>query len=75
MKTLLEFFIKHFGFLYLDARYRITDSTTSGVAIIDAGLTLTGPTMTWRTTGVALSSGSRQRSFRLTRAVAPSDPH
>lgn len=47
MKTLLEFFIKHFDFLYLDARYRITDSKTSGVATIDAGLTLTGPTMTW----------------------------
>jgi hypothetical protein len=47
MKTLLEFFMRYFDFLYLDPRYRITDSTTSGAASIDAGLTLTGPVISW----------------------------
>jgi hypothetical protein len=47
VKTLLEFFAAYFDFLYLDARYRITDSTTSGVATIDAGLNLTGPAISW----------------------------
>lgn len=47
MKTLAEFLIANFVFLYLDPRYRITDSSTSGVATIDAGLTLTGPTLSW----------------------------
>lgn len=47
MKTLLEFFAEHFGFLYLDPRYRITDSRTSGAPTIDAGLTLTGQVLNW----------------------------
>ena len=47
MKTLLEFFTAYFDFLYLDPRYRITNSRTSGVATIDAGLTLTGPVLSW----------------------------
>lgn len=47
MKTLLEFFVAHFGFLYLDPRYRITDSRTSGAPTIDAGLTLTGHIIDW----------------------------
>jgi hypothetical protein len=47
MKTLLKFVIEYFDFLYLDARYRITDSSTSGVATIDAGLNLTGPVISW----------------------------
>jgi hypothetical protein len=47
MKTLLEFFIEYFDFLYLDARYRVTDSSTSGVATINAGLNLTGPIISW----------------------------
>jgi hypothetical protein len=47
MKTLLEFFIEYFDFLYLDARYRITDSKTSGVATIDARLNLSGPAISW----------------------------
>lgn len=47
MKTLLEFFVEHFGFLYLDPDYRITDSRTSGAPTIDAGLTLTGPVINW----------------------------
>lgn len=47
MKTLLEFFVEHFGFLYLDPHYRITDSRTSGAPTIDAGLTLTGRVINW----------------------------
>ncbi|RAU93025.1 hypothetical protein DQP58_17295 [Mycobacterium colombiense] len=47
MKTLLEFFIENFGFLYVDPRYRITDSVTSGISTINAGLNLTGPLLSW----------------------------
>jgi hypothetical protein len=48
MTTLLEFFTKYLDFLYLDPRYRITNSSTSGVATNDASLTLTGPETTWQ---------------------------
>jgi hypothetical protein len=47
MKALLEFFLTYCDFLYLDPRYRITDSRTSGAPTIDAGLTLTGPVVSW----------------------------
>jgi hypothetical protein len=47
VKTLLEFFLRYFDFLYLDPRYHITNSRTSGAASIDAGLTLTGPVISW----------------------------
>ncbi|GAB5010660.1 hypothetical protein JHV666_27380 [Mycobacterium avium subsp. hominissuis] len=47
MTTLLEFLLKHFDFLYLDPRYRITDSSTTGVATSGASLTLSGPTTSW----------------------------
>ncbi|EUA42880.1 hypothetical protein I552_7621 [Mycobacterium xenopi 3993] len=47
MKTLLSFFLAYCDFLYLDPRYRITDSRTSGAATVDAGLTLTGPVISW----------------------------
>jgi hypothetical protein len=47
MKTLLDFFAAYFDFLYLDRRYRITNSRTSGAPTIDAGLTLTGPVTSW----------------------------
>jgi hypothetical protein len=47
VKTLLEFFTAHFDFLYLDGRYRISDSGTSGKTTVDAGLTLTGPGLSW----------------------------
>jgi hypothetical protein len=32
MKTLSEYFLKYFEVLYLDPRYHITNSSTSGVA-------------------------------------------
>jgi hypothetical protein len=43
MKTLLAFFYNHFDFLYLNTKYRITDSSTDGVATNNASLRLTGP--------------------------------
>jgi len=43
MKTLLAVVYNHFEFLYLDPRYRITDSSTGGVATNDATLRLTTP--------------------------------
>ncbi|WAC90951.1 hypothetical protein [Mycobacterium sp. Aquia_213] len=48
MTTLLEFFLKYLDFLYLDPRFRITDSSTSGVATNNASLTLTSPVTTWQ---------------------------
>ncbi|CPV67467.1 hypothetical protein [Mycobacteroides abscessus] len=47
MKTLLEFYLRHLEFLYLDPRYRITNSATTGVATNNASLTLTGPVLSW----------------------------
>jgi hypothetical protein len=47
VKTLLEMFIKYFGFLYLSPNYGITNSTTSGSATANASLTLTGPVISW----------------------------
>ncbi|WP_301145959.1 hypothetical protein [Mycobacterium simiae] len=50
MKTLLEYFLKYFDVLYLDPRYRITNSTTTGVASNNASLVLTGPVLSWELT-------------------------
>ncbi|ALM18168.1 hypothetical protein DDJ48_21485 [Mycobacteroides abscessus] len=50
MKTLLEFYLRHLEFLYLDPRYRITNSRTTGVATNNAWLTLTGPVLSWSIT-------------------------
>ncbi|SPM33029.1 hypothetical protein MRAB57_832 [Mycobacterium rhizamassiliense] len=47
MKTLLEYFLEYFDVLYLDPRYRITDSKTTGVASNNASLSITGPTLSW----------------------------
>jgi hypothetical protein len=44
VKELLEFYLKYFDFLYLDSRYRLSDSKTDGV---NASLTVTGPNLTW----------------------------
>lgn len=46
MKTLLEFYLKYFDFLYLDPRYRITDSHVAEYAP-SASLTITGPVLTF----------------------------
>jgi hypothetical protein len=42
VKTLLQFYLQYLDFLYLDPRYRITNSATSGDPVINASLTLTG---------------------------------
>lgn len=62
MKTLLDFLLRYFDFLYLNPQYRITDSTSSGSATINASLTLTGPVISWD-----LSNDRGQITF----AVAP----
>ncbi|OMC42389.1 hypothetical protein [Mycobacterium sp. IS-1264] len=48
MTTLLEFFLKYMDFIYLDPRYRITDSSTTGVATNNASLTVTSPVTSWQ---------------------------
>ena len=50
MKTLLEYFLRYFDLLYLDPRYRITDSNTGGVATNNASLRLTAPILSWSLT-------------------------
>jgi hypothetical protein len=50
VKSLLEFFLKYFDFLYLNSRYHITDSRTTGAEAINAALTVTGPTISWQVT-------------------------
>lgn len=47
MRTLLEFYLQYCNFLYLDPRYRITNSKTSENPAINAALTLTGPLISW----------------------------
>jgi len=47
MKALLEFYLRYLDFIYLNPAYRITNSTTSGSAHINASLTLTGPVLSW----------------------------
>jgi hypothetical protein len=67
MRTLLEFFLKNFDFLYLDSRYRITDSKTRGDAI-NASLTVTGPILTWF---LVNDRGQMQLSIAPTRSLTP----
>ncbi|GAA4537647.1 hypothetical protein GCM10023161_14850 [Mycobacterium paraffinicum] len=43
---MLQFYLQYFDFLYLDSRYRITDSATSGNPTINASLTIAGPSLT-----------------------------
>lgn len=47
MTTLLRFYLQYLDFLYLDPRYHITDSATSGNPTINASLTVTGPLVSW----------------------------
>ena len=46
MRTLLEFYLNYLDFIYLDPRYRITDSKTGGERI-NASLNVTGPILSW----------------------------
>ncbi|HWX99573.1 MAG TPA: hypothetical protein VNY55_06760 [Mycobacterium sp.] len=61
MRVLLEFLLKYLDFLYLDPRYRITDSKTRGD---NASLTITGPDLIWH---VANDRGQMQLSITPTR--------
>lgn len=47
MKTLLEFIVRYVGFLYLNPRYSITDSTTRGLADIDASISFSSGQIRW----------------------------
>jgi hypothetical protein len=47
MTTLLEFILQYVGFLYLDPKYRITDSTTRGLPDIDASVSFSGEQLRW----------------------------
>lgn len=47
MKTLLEFIVHYVGFLYLDPKYRITDSSTRGLADIDASISFSSEKLKW----------------------------
>ena len=67
MRTLLEFYLKYFDFLYLDTRYRFTDSKTEGDTI-NASLTLTGPVLTWL---LANDRGQMLLSVAPTRLATP----
>lgn len=47
MKTLLEFIVHNVGFLYLDPRYKIADSSTRGLQYIDASLSFSSEQLQW----------------------------
>ncbi|MEE2851228.1 MAG: hypothetical protein VX424_01040 [Actinomycetota bacterium] len=47
MKTLLEFIVHYAGFLYLNPRYRITDSSTRGLEDIDASISFSSERLKW----------------------------
>ncbi|TAM62942.1 hypothetical protein [Mycobacterium sp.] len=47
MKTLLEFIVQYVGVLYLNPKYRITDSSNRGLADIDASISFTGEQLRW----------------------------
>lgn len=47
MKTLLEFIVQYVGFLYLNPKYRITDSSTRGLADIDASISFSSEQLKW----------------------------
>ncbi|MGB3473215.1 MAG: hypothetical protein WBA69_00345 [Mycobacterium sp.] len=48
MTRLLELFLKYLQVLYLDPKYRITNSTTTGSRAENASLRVTGETTSWQ---------------------------
>lgn len=48
MTRLLELFLKCLEVLYLDPKYRITDSTTAGSPTENASLRVTGEVVSWQ---------------------------
>lgn len=67
MRALLEFFLAYLDFVYLDPRYRITDSETASDGV-NASLTVTGPTLTWALTN---ERGQIQIAVAPTRLLNP----
>jgi hypothetical protein len=67
MRALLEFFLAYFDFLYLDPRFRITDSETAADGA-NASLTVTGPTLTWALTN---ERGQMQIAVAPTHLLTP----
>lgn len=47
MKTLLEFIVRYGSFLYLNPKYRITDSSNRGLAEIDASISFSSEVLKW----------------------------
>jgi hypothetical protein len=47
MKTLLEFIVDYVSFLYLNPRYRITDSSNRGLVDIDASISFSSDQLRW----------------------------
>lgn len=47
MKTLLEFIVRYGSFLYLNPKYRITDSSNRGLADIDASISFASEVLKW----------------------------
>jgi hypothetical protein len=47
MKTLLEFIVRYCSFLYLNPKYRITDSSNRGLAEIDASISFSSEVLKW----------------------------
>ncbi|OBH89941.1 hypothetical protein [Mycobacterium sp. E2989] len=70
MTTLLQFYLQYMSFLYLDPRYHITDSTTSGNASINASLSVTGPLLKWL---IANDRGQIEFTVAPTRLAAVRD--
>jgi len=66
MRTLLEFFLKYFDFLYLNPQYRIVDSKTGGERI-NASLKVQGTDLTW---SLVNDRGQMQLSVSPTRLSA-----
>ena len=50
MTKLLQYLLRYLEVLYLDPRYRITDSSSTGSATENASLRLTGDVLSWRLT-------------------------
>jgi hypothetical protein len=48
MRKLLQFIVDYLEILYLNPRYRFTDSANRGLAEIDASITLTGDRLVWQ---------------------------
>lgn len=70
VKTLLQFYLQYLSFLYLDPRYHITDSTTSGNPTINASLTMTGPLLIWH---ISNDRGQIGFTFAPTKLAAQPD--